>query len=656
MLPVSQFNKARVNDLNWYLIQELRRAMGDRGTLEADWVRYEQLYRGRPIDAEKDFPFDGASNLVVGVVATDVDTLYARTAGMLVEPGNLWNITALRPEMMDFAAATNEFLEWAQHNELDVHGWLGDWIIDIHKLGTGILKQRYTRDMRKVYEWREMDNGQTWQQQAVMMLHDHPSVHHVRLHDFYIPAGFKKLQEAPWCAERIRMTWPRFMNRVKAGIYTNADAVGSYFFNPSLNQVQSELDRISRYQASVNQQLELYEFWLDFDIDGDGWDEALLCTIHLESQTYVRIDYNPWFNQEKPYSAARFMRDVNGFYGIGLGEILEYYQEEITAMHNQRIDSGTVANSTQYVMDRADLPNVGTKPKSYPTKVWALSKPEAFKMIGMGSGNGLVASIEMEQATRAEAQRRDGVNDYIQGNPGPQTSYAPAYTTQQMSLNSSKRQGETFRDIREALSETGTRVLELYQQYNPRGKEFMALGQKDGSLVAMVLRFPLDLIRKGLRVSVTAIDAETSKDAQIRTQTLVMQQLMQFYNTYMTMISYAANPQMPPILQQTALQAAQGSAVLMRRLLELMGRQDATTLVPELQGAVNAQQQQLANIQSLLGNGGTAGVPQGPGQAPGMAGAMAPGGAVPSGVGPGQAPNTQGSGGALPGSGGASYV
>lgn len=623
MLPAGTYDSRRVDDLLWYLIQDLRRTMSDRSPLENDWIRYEELYRARASEDKKDFPFDGASNLEMPVVATDVDTLFARTVGMLVEPPNLWSVVAQRPELIEFAAATEEFLEWAQHNELDIHSWLGDWVIDIHKLGTGIVKQRYTRNMKKVFEWRELDQ-QTWQQQSVILLKDSPTIHHVRLHDFFLPAGFKSHQQAPWNAERIRMTWPQFMGRVKQGIYMNADKIGGWFQTPPMNQVQRSLDQISRYPASQNTQMEFYEFWLDFDIDGDGWDEALICTIHLESQTYVRLDFNPFFNQEKPYSAARFMRDVNSFYGIGLGEMLDQFQEEITAMHNQRIDDGTIANSTQYVMDKGET-HIKVKEPIFPSKIWKLNTPNNFKVLEMGSGTsrGQAAALQNEEATRAEAQRRTGVTDWVQGQPGPETAYGSAFANQQVQLNSSKRFGETYRDIQAALGETGTRILELYQQYNPRGKEFIALGPKDGQSVAMVLRFPLDLIRKGLKVSVTAIDTQTSKDAQVRTQTLVMQQLMQFYQNYMTMMSYVGNPQLPPQIQQAAMIAAQGGAVMMGRLLKLQGVQDADTLIPELEGGLNEQQRQLQNLQSLLtppqgAQPGATRMVGGPPQAPGM--------------------------------------
>lgn len=617
MIPQGKYDPARANDLLWWLIQELRRTMSDRGELENDWLRYERVYRARPLEEYKDFPFEGASNLVIPVAATDTDTLYARLMGLLLEPSNLWSVTARRPEFQQLAEATEDFLEWAQHNELDIHGPVGDWLLEVHKLGTGILKQRYTREMKKVYEWRELDNGATWQQQAVVLLQDKPAMHHVRLHNFYIPAGFAKPADAPWVSECIPMTWQAYMNRVKAGLYIGSDRVGSYFFSPPQRQYQRQLDQISGYVASQNKLIDFYEFWLDFDIDGDGWDEALVCTIHLASQTYVRLDFNPFFNQEKPYSAARFMRDPNSFYGIGLGEMLDHFQEEITAMHNQRIDSGSIGNSQMIATSKGET-SIKQDEKIYPGKHWRLNDVNAIKAIEFGSP-GTATSIEIEQTTRNEAQRRTGVNDYVQAQAGPATAYGTAYTTQQMILASSKRFGETLREVRAALGESGTRILELYQQYNPRGKTYMALGQREGGMAALMLKFPLDLIRRGLLVGVTAIDAETSKDSQIRTTTIVMQTLMQFYSGYLNAMSYASNPGLPSPVRQAAMMMASGSSQLMEKLLHLYGVQDITSMLPMVQGALDAQTTQLQQIlASAAAGGATSG--QAPVGGPPMAG------------------------------------
>lgn len=633
MLPQSKYDPALLQSLTTWLIEELRQTMTDRGTLEKDWEIYETIYRARPVVDQKTFPFRNASNLVVALMAADTETLYARMMGLLLEPPNMWSVAAQSPEMTPFAAPTQEFLEWAQHNELKLREPLSDWVLEIHKLGTGILKQRYNREMQKVFEWRELGQ-QTWQQQAVVMMKDAPAIHHVRLHDFYIPAGFKDIQQAPWCAERVRMTWQQYMNRVKAGIYSNAYNIGNWFYSPPVNNYQSKLDDLSRFRPARNKLLEFYEFWLNFDIDGDGWDEALVCTIHLESQTYVRADFNPFFNQEKPYSAARFLRDVNSFYGIGLGEMLRYYQEGITAIHNQRIDSNTVQNTAMFAVKK-DNTNIKANEGIWAGKIWKLNDPKNdIVPLRLGMGTSLEQSVEVEAAMKSEAQRRDGVNDYIQGNATPSTAYGAAYTTQQMLASSSKRSGETLREIRDALAESGVRVLEMYQQFNQRGKPFV-LGQKDGTMVNAVLQFPLDLIRRGLRVSVTAIDVQQSKDVQIRTTTLVLQQLQQFYMGYLQAAQYALNPQLPALIRQGALTMMQGSSTLMRRLLELMGQQDADTLIPSIEDATRAQQRELDQLRALLvlaggGDPSAAGASAQPGMAGPAGQGAAPGVGLPA--------------------------
>jgi hypothetical protein len=615
MIPQGKYSPRRVAMLQQYLVEELRRAQGDRSAKEKHWIDWQEAYRAQPIDDEKTFPFTGASNLVIPLIATDVDTIFARMMGMLFEPPGLWSVTAQSPEMELVAPRIDEFLRWAQHNELELQGPIGDWLVEMLKLGTAVLKQRYHREMKKVYEWREL-GAETFQQQAIMLLKDSPRIDRVALHDFYVPAGFKTLQEAPWCAERINLTWAQFMNRVQAGIYEASSRISEWDAIQRGSKVQREYERIGGYTQSLGNKLELYEFWLDFDIDEDGYDEALVCTIHVDSQTYVRLDFNPFFNQEKPYSVARFMRDENSFYGIGLCEMLSPFQEEVTAMHNQRLDNATVDNSSMFAVDKNNL-EISEDEPIYPGKIWFLNSPADIQTLQFGKGTGAAASVQNERVTVDYSQRRTGVTDYMHAQPEPSIGYAAAYTTQQMMLNSTRRQGEVLREVRRALSESGTRTLELYQQFNQRGKEYFAMGAQDGQLVRMVLQFPLDLIRRGLRVSVTAIDVAQSKDAQIRTHTLVLQQLLQYYMQFMQFMQIAINPQVPQPMQQSAIQMMQGASIVMRRLLDSQGIQDIDKMIPELGGALEYQQRQLAELQQLIqlgGGGGFAGA-QG-GQAP----------------------------------------
>lgn len=658
MIPQGRFDVRRVDQLRWWLIQEITREKQDRQLLEEDWIRWSQAYRARPVEDEQTFPFIGASNLVIPVIGTDVDVMFARIMGMLFETDGLWSIEALRPELTEVAPKIEEFLDWAQKNEIDMVTPIGDWLLDILKLGTGVLKQRYHREMKKVFEWRELDN-QIWQQQALIMLKDAPRVDHVKLHNFFIPAGFADIQAAPWVAERVMLTWTQYIHRVHQGIYLNPPFLREFYARSLGGEVQEKLDDISRHKPGMGRLLDLYEFWLDFDVDGDGYDEAIVCTIHLDSQSVVRLDFNPFFNQDKPYSVGRYMRDGNSFYGIGLAEMGDHFQEEITAMHNQRIDNGTVQNSQTFAVAK-DNTNISADEPVYPAKIWRVNNPRAdIVPIALGSTS-VPASIETENATLQYHTQRTGVSDYITGTNSPDIGYGAAYTTQQMMAQATKRFGEFEREIRGGLAETGTRVLELYQQYNQRGKPFIALGQDDGALVNVVLHFPLDLIRKGLRVNVTAIDAEATKEARVRTNTIIMQQLMGFYQQYMTALQYVMNPQLPPQIKQIAVQMVQGMSLMMHRILDDYNIQDADRFIPELQSAQQIHQAQLAQLAALVTGGqppvgGVNPALARPGAASGVA--ALPTGAEPTGaVGMGSPPDVYGPSGPPPGPGGVGYA
>jgi hypothetical protein len=628
VIPRERYDQKRAKMLLEFLIEEQRRASADRREKEEAWIEFQEGYRAKPVDEVKDFPFYGASNLVIPVIATDVDTLFGRLMGMLFEIENLWSVTATMPEMEQIAPRLTEFLKWAQHHEIKPEGALGDWILEILKLGTGVLKQRYQREMKKVYEWRELDQG-TWQQQALMLLKDAPAVHRVPIFNFYVPSGYREIQDMPWVSELVELSWPQYQARIRSGLYEPSTRISEWLANSKGNRVSQEFARISGFAQSMGNKLPLHEFWTDFDIDGDGWDEALVCSVHIDTGEYVRLDYNPWFNQDKPYSVARFMRDENSFYGIGVSEMELDFQDEVTAMHNQRIDNGTVRNSQTFAVDKANK-NISVNEKVYPSKIWLVNKVDDIKALQLGT-TGSGESIQNEQFTLNYAQRRVGTSDYIYGANSPDIGYSTAFTTQQMMLNSDKRQGQNLREIRNALSETGTRFLEMYQQFNQRGKEFFALGAQDGALVRQVLQFPLDLIRRGFKIQVTAIDVQMSKDMQLRTNAIIMQQLMQYYQQVLMGMQYATNPMMPPPIQQMALQMVQGATHMMRRTLDTHGIQDIDKILPDLMGAQQQNAQQLAAIQQLLALGRGQPAPAGPPAASGMGGLpQAPVGLLPA--------------------------
>lgn len=609
VIPQNLVDPGSVERLMGYLVPELQKAQDSRKPLERLWMRYHDSYRALPRTDVNNYPFPNSSNLVIPVVATDVDTIFARLMGMYFATENLWIARATRPDMVDFAPRLEEFLGWAQETELHIYDPIADWLLETVKLGTGILKTRYVRDWKKVYEFREVmqQDGSisTLERQARILLHDHPKVDHVSLWNFFIPPGYVDLQQAPWCSERILLNWPQLLNRAKAGIYANVDKIGSSWARSRGNIIERNLDELDRYKVHTGDRAEIYECWLDWPIGPDGEDVAIVATIHPETRTYLRLDFNPFFNQEKPYDYSRYLRQEKRFYGIGVCEMLATFQDEVSTMHNQRLDSYSVANAAIFVALKTG--NIKQDEPLFPGRILLVDDLNEVKTLQMGSPLG--QDIKQEQMTLGYAHQRTGVNDWVAGNDNASANYATATTAVQQLREGSKRIDQSLRENRRCLSQVGIRVAELYQQFNQGGKPFMAMGDEQGAMVQQVLNFPMEIIRAGVSIDVSAASASHNKQVEIRTNIMIMQQVTGFYMQLIQAAQIATNPMMHPIIQQMAMDAAKGGAILMRRILDLQEMQDVDDIVPNIQELINVGQQHFAPLQGALGGG----APMGPG-------------------------------------------
>ncbi len=200
MIPEGQYDRTRLDRLARHLVVQLRNAQSSRSQLEEKWKMYERAYRTKPMFEKKDFPFEGCSNLVVPLIATDVDKVYAWIMAMLFGQDNLWSVSAWRPDWMDFASKAQEFLEWSQSNELNIYPEIADWVKELCLLGTSVLKTRYDRQVEKVYEYREQQTtngqqGQVFERQARVMMKDQPKVEHLSVWDFYLDPAATKVED-----------------------------------------------------------------------------------------------------------------------------------------------------------------------------------------------------------------------------------------------------------------------------------------------------------------------------------------------------------------------------------------------------------------------------------------------------------------------------
>lgn len=616
MIPGHLLQQRAVGHLMEYLKDEISRALSERRPLEEKWLKHQRTYKTIPLVQTKEFPFLGAANLVLPVGAIDTDTIYSRLMGILFGPENLWSCRALREDAVEFAPRLQEFLRWAQNAELGAYGASADWLLELCKLGTGVLKQRYRREQRLTYEFRETPGG-PMQRFARTMVKDHPVIEHVSLYDFLVPAGTTDHQLAPWNSERLLLSWPQIEQRVRAGIYTGTDRLQAWASQDQGSWLQHELAEMQMFTPGRPNKVELWESWVDFDVTGFGEPMPLVCTIHLPSMTYLRIDWNPFFHQERPFEVARYLRQEKQFYGIGVMELQEMIGDETTTMHNQRIDNATLANSVM-MKGRKGIGLKDDEPL-FPGRWFLLENMDDVQTLQFGRP--FDATLQNEEMLLGYGARRTGVNDYVMGNASPSVGYGTAQTSILQHTEAAKRFDQTLREVRTGLGGAGRRCVELYQQFDSRGKEYQVLGEADGAVVHQILQMPTELIRHAVAIEVTATSASLNKEVQIRTNTIMMQLVSQFYEQAFMGMQMVVNPQMPPQLRALAQHMVMGGATMMKRLLDSYDMQDISRIIPDMQELVSGQAQQYAELG--MGGGQAWADPVGTPAAPGGAGALA---------------------------------
>jgi hypothetical protein len=101
--------------------------------------------------------------------------------------------------------------------------------------------------------------------------------------------------------------------------------------------------------------IELLEWWMKYDLDGDGIAEE--CQIIIANRTVVvRAVQNPYYHQKRPLIKVCFCKVPGEWYGIGLIEPIMSLINQLTTVRRQRLDNITlILNRMWKVKSTADV-------------------------------------------------------------------------------------------------------------------------------------------------------------------------------------------------------------------------------------------------------------------------------------------------------------
>ena len=260
-------------------------------------------------------------------------------------------------------------------------------------------------------------------------------------------------------------------------------------------------------------------------------------------------------------------------------------QAEISTIHRQQLDNGTIAN-TKFFLGKRNV--VRTNTPIWPGRVLGVNDPDHdLKVMDLGTPGAFQAMRMLEMQALMYAERASGVSDYQLGresNVG--ASRATATGTLAIIQEGNRRFDLNIRDMRDALSDVGRRLLELNQIFRPRGVVYWVQGE-EGRMTEAVLNLPPEFSASKLAVELTASTATVNRAVE-KQELIALMGLTERYHQGMANIAMVLfNPQVPPQAKEYFIKASQGATMLMRRVVQAFDQKSVNDLVPalvELQG------------------------------------------------------------------------
>lgn len=198
---------------------------------------------------------------------------------------------------------------------------------------------------------------------------DHPVSENVLAKDFVVSYWTKNLKDCNRQSHVLYLSQNDVISRQRRGIWCEDFKLmpQQTVVEGNLQQAQDLAQGVHQPQSDPGTPYEFIEQHRWEDLDGDGFKEPYIITVHKDSQKVVRIVANYFESSIKRNAAGEILNikpesyftkysfipsPDGGFYDIGFGILLGPLNESINTIINQLVDAGTMANTAGGFLSR----------------------------------------------------------------------------------------------------------------------------------------------------------------------------------------------------------------------------------------------------------------------------------------------------------------
>jgi hypothetical protein len=614
------------------------------------WWRW---YEAAPRMKAKNFPFQGASNIVVPLIHIMCKSLLARTLNTLFGAGDrVWMARTENEENTARARDMVRYMNWqANGNDFDLRMAAYDAFYEMYPIGSTVLALNWRDDQRFVYAPGRRNNVFSKSVAQPVSFGRGPIVESSPRETYLWDTAFN-IGDAPIVVREMSYTWSQLnafhQKQPKAW---NEDALEAIKGEPGRDAPSKKVSDEKRKHGHIEESdldqtskpHDIREVHVDWPvIEAAGFSKRgaeslgtpslpIVITQHRNTNKILQVKAEPYNLPSKPFFDFYYEKESGGGHGVGVAKRLEHMQSAMTTQLNQSIDTTTRGNAVWAITSSRKHMDSPLDP-SHP--IYAPGMLKEFAPFALSEATGPEQSnIQMVQVI---SERLMGIADPALGRETRQGGHpSPATSTLALLENTDTMSVPTMSMIRRQFSRMGEAIAILNQQFetNEDGKIQRVLGGVDGASV-MEFLFPREPIPGNYQFDVAALSPQANPDAEMNRAIQVGQMNQLYWSQVIQGAQALESPQVGPLVKLAWQKYIHSTTNTYMRFLESSNVDEIEKFVLNLRESQQQGAQALGGIagQPAVAGGGAGTPPQLP---VGGAGGAAGGGtlALPGGIG-----------------------
>lgn len=523
--------------------------------LHSSLRRWNDLVEG--VMEETDYPFEGASNLHVPLIAIYMKVYHSILRRSILASDAIWYAETDDEALDESLPDIEENLNYKARAKWNIAEALSDVIWTTERDTLGILHIPYVEEYEEnvkdvVYvhnaaefleEFPPDDSGlsdQEWQDWKATVESDAteenpveipivydkeiyrgPKGEIVELADFVIfPATAKSISKNDCHGFGHRFWMRREMVHEKRREKVWYDDAVEKFLEKTrkgsdvsdYTRSKDEIEGLSR--SSKGREYEFVSLVYRIRFKGDDTERKLLLVYAPDSELIMSTIDFPY--RRDHYAIFRIGKKPNRLLGDGVPKDMEDTNEEVDIIHNQRINSRKIAEVPSFKAKKNA--NKDFDPQAYenlwkPGVVFWLDDPEAFDQFKIQPVD-FTSSMREEQSTMQIASLLAGVEPFsFSGNASPDNPDAPGNKTAYLINQSNLRMDDPLSELRHGVEETGDICMSHEYQFGPAQISYMRQGDQGKRERRM---FSKRLLRKGINLKMFGVTVRLNPDAEFQ--------------------------------------------------------------------------------------------------------------------------------------------